>query len=720
MENLKFLLIAVAFVLCSLSMSAQWSTDPDINTVIFTALNKQTEVAICSNEQGGAFMAWRDYRNNSGIFEGDIYAQQIDFSGNALWTTDGIIVNEAINGQFSPKIISDDIGGAIIVWAKNDGFFNGYDLYAQRIDADGNLLWNPNGVAIAVSGATYETFHEIIPDGDGGVILTWMRSPSGGGETDIYAQKLDANGNILWATNGVAVCTAVQSQNWPQLVSDLNGGAIIAWEDGRNGSGTMDIYAQRIDENGIAQWNTDGIPVCDDQAYQTEIAICSDGNGGALISWTDQRTSESAIYGQRVNSAGEVQWVANGKYLSPPSTACSKSILSLDNSGSAFIVWEVDVSINETNIGSQKIDLDGNLLWGTAGVDICVASGYQAETSVMNNIAGGMVITWQDLRNGSEGDIYAQWIDKDGNLKWAINGVQICGAGDVQSYPVLTTNGLAGAIIAWWDLRNGTDENIYAQNIDYRGELGTTNFYYERNNINKPISDGTPTSDTLTIPVFDKAATPIVYDITVKIGSVIHDTVSDLEFTLTHSGIFDTLIYRINGNGGVNFTNTFLNDNLGIPFDGATAPFAGVFIPLNELSNFTSTSISGDWVLTITDHKSGDDGILQDWGLLISESSIVGVEEENSIIPNSISLYQNYPNPLNPSTSINYTIGSRQLVTMKIFDILGNEVATLINDEKSAGEYHVQFNGVGLPSGVYFYQLKAGKFIQTRKMLLIK
>ena len=166
------------FLICFLciTLNAQWSTNPTINTSVCTALNKQTEVTICSNELGGAIMAWRDYRNNAGIFEGDIYAQQLDFSGNTLWATDGIIVNNGSNGQFRPKIIRGNSGGAIIVWAKNGGGFYGYDLYAQRIDADGNLIWNPNGVAIAVSNAT-DTFHEIIPDGNGGVIITWSRLP---------------------------------------------------------------------------------------------------------------------------------------------------------------------------------------------------------------------------------------------------------------------------------------------------------------------------------------------------------------------------------------------------------------------------------------------------------------------------------------------------------------------------------------------------------------
>ncbi|MFC2103353.1 YCF48-related protein [Bacteroidota bacterium] len=99
-------------------------------------------------------------------------------------------------------------------------------------------------------------------------------------------------------------------------------------------------------------------------------------------------------------------------------------------------------------------------------------------------------------------------------------------------------------------------------------------------------------------------------------------------------------------------------------------------------------------------------------------SFTVSVEDESNDF--NYDLYQNYPNPFNPTTNIQYTIGNRQFVTLKFYDVLGNEVATLVNEEKPAREYEVEFNGKGLPSGVYFYQLRADSFIQTRKMLLLK
>jgi hypothetical protein len=98
---------------------------------------------------------------------------------------------------------------------------------------------------------------------------------------------------------------------------------------------------------------------------------------------------------------------------------------------------------------------------------------------------------------------------------------------------------------------------------------------------------------------------------------------------------------------------------------------------------------------------------------------IVSVDD-NTNIPNELHLFQNYPNPFNPSTKISYSIPEISLVTLKVFDILGNEIKTLVNGEKPPGNYEVEFNATSLPSGVYFYKFTAGGFVETKKMILIK
>jgi hypothetical protein len=81
---------------------------------------------------------------------------------------------------------------------------------------------------------------------------------------------------------------------------------------------------------------------------------------------------------------------------------------------------------------------------------------------------------------------------------------------------------------------------------------------------------------------------------------------------------------------------------------------------------------------------------------------------------------QNYPNPFNPSTQITYQIPERSTVRLRVFDVLGKEVATLVNTEQAGGYHSVQFDAEGLRSGVYFYTLTAGRFSSTRKMLLVR
>ena len=101
-------------------------------------------------------------------------------------------------------------------------------------------------------------------------------------------------------------------------------------------------------------------------------------------------------------------------------------------------------------------------------------------------------------------------------------------------------------------------------------------------------------------------------------------------------------------------------------------------------------------------------------------SQITAVDNESPGEPESYILYQNFPNPFNPATSIDYVLPHPGYVTIKVYDVLGNEIKTLINGEKNSGRYQVSFDGTNLASGIYFYVLRAGDFVQCRKMLLIK
>jgi photosystem II stability/assembly factor-like uncharacterized protein len=99
---------------------------------------------------------------------------------------------------------------------------------------------------------------------------------------------------------------------------------------------------------------------------------------------------------------------------------------------------------------------------------------------------------------------------------------------------------------------------------------------------------------------------------------------------------------------------------------------------------------------------------------------ITGIESATNKIPNKFELYQNYPNPFNPTTKISYKVESYKVIKLIVYDILGKEIETLVNEKQSPGAYEVTFDGSKYASGIYFYQLNAGDFVETRKMILIK
>ncbi|MCZ6701812.1 MAG: T9SS type A sorting domain-containing protein [Ignavibacteria bacterium] len=107
-------------------------------------------------------------------------------------------------------------------------------------------------------------------------------------------------------------------------------------------------------------------------------------------------------------------------------------------------------------------------------------------------------------------------------------------------------------------------------------------------------------------------------------------------------------------------------------------------------------------------------------GIFRTIQTTTDVEEYYENVPNEFNLSQNYPNPFNPSTRIQYAVSSRLFVSLKVYDVLGNEIATLVNDEKAAGSYAVEFDATGLPSGIYFYKLQVGSFVETKKMILLR
>jgi hypothetical protein len=180
-----------------------------------------------------------------------------------------------------------------------------------------------------------------------------------------------------------------------------------------------------------------------------------------------------------------------------------------------------------------------------------------------------------------------------------------------------------------------------------------------------------------------------------------------------------------NMENGYDFGYVEVSSNNGASWQTITA-FTG-----NNMSwvqqSFDITSYTGAGSQVLIRFRLQSDAGLSGTGWFVDDIKItnycgvpVGIRENNSHFPKSFGLEQNYPNPFNPMTSIKYQLPVQQFVKITVFDILGKEVTTLVNEQKNAGYYEVKFDASNLASGLYFYKIEAGTFIETKKMMLIK
>jgi hypothetical protein len=429
-----------------------------------TAPNNQDLPYMVPDGSGGAIIAWTDVRD----LDFDIYAQRVNDRGAPQWTADGVPVCTIPEVQSYPQVIPDGSGGAIMAWNDIRDGAGDFDIYAQRINADGAVMWPDTGVLVCDT-ITRSEVQDIASDGSGGAYVVWVDDR--GDQNEVYVQRIDPNGNTLWRRNGVAITRAPDYETSPAIISDGAGGAIVAWQDGRAG---IDMYVQRIDANGDIMWTAGGVPISTAPLEQRYFDMTTDGAGGAIIAWEDSRHTgvKQYVYAQRVDADGNALWTANGDSIctTPYSQRLPKVVS--DGAGGAIVVWE-DRQGSISNIHAQRLGPNGAWLWTNNGVLVCSASGNQSAVRAVPDGSGGVIAAWEDTRNGSTSDIYARRIDANGVVMWTADGIAVCTAFQDQEYVTLTTTGSGETIFAWEDARNG-NWDIYGALADAAGQLVPT------------------------------------------------------------------------------------------------------------------------------------------------------------------------------------------------------------------------------------------------------
>jgi len=358
--------------------TTMWTPD---GVVVCQAFLEQQEPRLTTDGAGGAIIAWEDVRTGA-VFE--IYAQRIDATGAALWGADGVGVATGVLARH-PDLAADGAGGAVIAWEDIGAFTN---VFAQRIDANANPLWTVGGVAVRPVGWNVTNVHvvssitngaiifwedalfvdhdidgsrvlgdgtvlpvfnvsvglgdhrdaQVVSDGNNGALLTFPRAV--GPDDAIAVQRVGINGP-LW-NNGQPVTFAAPAsltERNPQIAADASGGAVIVWEDDRNG--TPDLFAMGLANDGSVTWgedgNRDGVAVTTALGDQFSPQLVADDNGGAVVVWQDQRVSviRDDVYAQRIEGNGHVGY---------PSGDISTIVdVPQDNGGHVILSWGASV-----------------------------------------------------------------------------------------------------------------------------------------------------------------------------------------------------------------------------------------------------------------------------------------------------------------------------------------------------------------------------------------
>lgn len=630
---------AFMLLLPSQAVLAGWVED---GTLICDAGGEQTYVSSVPDGAGGAIVVWEDHRAIWSV----IYAQRVNANGDALWAGNGIAVCTSISKQEYPAAVSDGSGGVIVVWIDYRNGATNADVFAQRLNADGDRMWLATGVPVCL--AAYNQDRPcIVPGVGGGAIIGWEDYRPVDGSSDIYAQRVDASGVMMWAENGVPVCTSVQMQQDPVAASDGSGGVFLAWNDLQGLD--VGIYVQKIDSSGAVKWSPNGVTFYS-AIEEQRLRIVSDGSGGVMVCWTDLRSGNEDIFAQHIDEDGAVAWDPNGIPVCNLGGDDYQPSMISDGAGGAIVAW------TSGSIYAQRVAGNGSRLWPSTGVRMGTGTYVQMDCALVGDGAGGAIVAWDD------GEIFAQRVDSDGALMWKEEGVPLCTASAFAFYPVIASDGSGGAVVAWEDWRRTIGEaDLYALRVDAAG-------------------------NTITATLLE-SYTATLTDAGIKIEWTLSEIDRDVSFVILRSS-------------------------------GEAGSFEEIASPDIAREGLSYSFIDTEWDAGTTYRYRVDVCIGTERRELFRTGPVA-----TPALP--VALYQNAPNPFNPSTMVRFYLPQAGEARLEIYDASGRLVRTLAAGPFGKGTHSILWDGRDAAgraagSGIYFARFRAGKEVQSRKMILMR
>jgi hypothetical protein len=563
---------------------------------------------------------------------------------------------------------------------------------ALIIYSNTSAQWSSNtAVNLTVCDTTGE---QILPKlaitSDGGCYIGWFDSRAGG--YAVYLQKLNSQGVKQFGANGLLISNNSQSSSlvdWDLAVDDSDC-CVLAFTDTR-ASSSINPYAYRISPTGQFLWGANGIALTDSiNVYQANPKVIVTSDGNFVIPW--QYNNKIGMV--KLNKAGTKLWGSTPlMVIGNPGTGekFNYPIGVKSDNGSIILYWigytGTFISPSNYKTYTQKFSSTGTIQWGNPQDTIWSLGSAQGtyQPSVFSDGNNGAIYVWQSYVAGPT-NCYVQRKNSAGQIQFPVNGSAV---GDVNTnlrfQPMASYMPSTQETYVFWQEKNSTQSliGVYGQRFSSDG----TKLWLSTGFIFKPLDANSFQS----LCTFSRDTSILVYYVESTTGS--------------SNGLVKA--FKINRSG------TMLWGSGSIITPGSSTSSKGRMSTGVNQNNMS--------ILAFTDGRNDANGIYaQNINYNGTFGPPTGITNTSNFTPDKFVLYQNYPNPFNPATNIKFQIVNNNFVSLKIFDILGKEVSTLVNEKLNAGEYETTFDGSNFPSGVYFYKLTAGDFSDVKKMVMIK
>lgn len=449
MKNFRILLIIALFAF-ALQAHAQWSNDPNVNTLVSSP---GTYPEMISDGRGGAYILyWKagdwsvqlqrldkyGYKTMGedgvivagpnlqaiafGLSPGDsdyvvttflttvgeypnpvynlLYAQKYDSSGSECWNTDTPICTLDSIHICLPHIAEDGYGGAFISWIDNREAASDYEVFIQHVDSEGNITYIENGMRLSTNAWDSNLNSNLLPGNDGYALAFWQ--DYGG----FSGQRLSIDGEKLWGENGITFQTF--SYSYRAFHIDNQGGTVFS-DCYSIGGGMYNIFAQRIDSLGNLLWGQTGVTLEDSLPEDNQSINIALDSQWIYITWLD---GEPGVYNnvklQKLDNEGNTQWDEEGILMSNPQYMNKLPWVTISDANSIIISW---YEFDTYTYYAKKLDSEATNIW----IDDVIISNCQTRltyTSSISDGAGGIINCWSVLPE----ILYAQQISTNGNL----------------------------------------------------------------------------------------------------------------------------------------------------------------------------------------------------------------------------------------------------------------------------------------------------------------